>query len=157
MLSRTLSPRLRATYRNLAAWTLQSWLAMFFIGAGYAKLTQSADHLDILLGWTKGYDLDVIRAVGAIEIGLAVMLLLPLISWRWGRGAMTFALATLAAAELAMIGVHAVAGSFALSLVNIILFFLTAATVDLRFCSAEQGSTESANSGPVSGKTVLTS
>lgn len=32
--------RLRRHQTNLALWTLQGWLAMFYIGAGYAKLTE---------------------------------------------------------------------------------------------------------------------
>ena len=39
MTSQTLSParsRLNASYRNLTLWTLQGWIAMFFIAAGYA-------------------------------------------------------------------------------------------------------------------------
>ena len=42
MTSQTLSParsRLNASYRNLTLWTLQGWLAMFFVAAGYAKLS----------------------------------------------------------------------------------------------------------------------
>ena len=37
--------RLCDTYRNLGLWTFQGWIAMFFIAAGYAKLTVSMDTL----------------------------------------------------------------------------------------------------------------
>ena len=39
MSTQTLTParsRLNASYRNLTLWTLQGWIAMFFIAAGYA-------------------------------------------------------------------------------------------------------------------------
>ena len=43
--------RSRAAYKNIALWTLQGWLAMFFIAAGYAKLTESMTNLITLMGW----------------------------------------------------------------------------------------------------------
>lgn len=42
--------RSRAAYKNIALWTLQGWLAMFFIAAGYAKLTESMTNLITLMG-----------------------------------------------------------------------------------------------------------
>ena len=47
----TARDRTLATWRNLALWTLQGWIAMFFIAAGYAKLTESMDNLVTLMGW----------------------------------------------------------------------------------------------------------
>ena len=43
--------RSRAAYRNIALWTLQGWIAMFFIAAGYAKLTEPMTNLINLMGW----------------------------------------------------------------------------------------------------------
>ena len=43
--------RSRAAYRNIALWTLQGWIAMFFIAAGYAKLTEPMSNLIALMGW----------------------------------------------------------------------------------------------------------
>ena len=48
MTSQVLTParsRLAASYRNLTLWTLQGWLAMFFIAAGYAKLSEPMTNL----------------------------------------------------------------------------------------------------------------
>ena len=57
MSSQVLTParsRLAASYRNLTLWTLQGWLAMFFIAAGYAKLTVSLETLTALMSWPAG-------------------------------------------------------------------------------------------------------
>ena len=50
MSTRTLTParaRLNQSYRNLTLWTLQGWIAMFFIAAGYAKLSEPMENLAI--------------------------------------------------------------------------------------------------------------
>lgn len=74
--------RLRAFHRHLALWTLQAWLAMFFVGAGYAKLTSPSDLLVILLGWPEGVDPAFVRAMGAVELSLALGIVAPLLTWR---------------------------------------------------------------------------
>ncbi|KAK0350588.1 hypothetical protein LTR94_028423, partial [Friedmanniomyces endolithicus] len=43
--------RSRAAYKNITLWTLQGWTAMFFIAAGYAKLTEPMTNLITLMGW----------------------------------------------------------------------------------------------------------
>lgn len=92
--SRDVSPaqrRLRAFYFHMALWTLQAWLAMFFVGAAYAKLTQSPEMLTHLLGWSEGVDPGLVRAVGGAELVLAVGVLAPLVTWRGGGQVMAFA------------------------------------------------------------------
>lgn len=74
--------RLRAFQRHMALWTLQGWLAMFFGGAAYAKLTSTLDILTVLLGWPEYAGLGLVRAVGACELTLAVGVLAPLLTWR---------------------------------------------------------------------------
>lgn len=74
--------RLAAFHRHLALWTLQAWLSMFFVGAGYAKLTSSSDLLILLLGWPEGVDLKFVRAMGAAELSLAIGIITPLLTWR---------------------------------------------------------------------------
>ena len=76
--------RLRAFYLHMALWTVQAWLAMFFAGAAYAKLTQSQEILGHLLGWSEDVDLTVVRALGMIELALAFGILAPLVAWRGG-------------------------------------------------------------------------
>lgn len=82
--------RLRAFYLHMALWTVQAWLAMFFAGAAYAKLTQSHEILSLLLGWPEGVDLAVVRAVGLIELALAFGVLAPLAAWKGGGQVMAF-------------------------------------------------------------------
>lgn len=55
---------------------------MFFIGAAYAKLTSPSDLLVILLGWPEGVDLAMVRAIGAVELSLAIGIVAPLLTWR---------------------------------------------------------------------------
>lgn len=74
--------RLRAFQRHLALWTLQVWLCMVFVGAGYAKLTSPSDLLVILLGWPEGVDLTFVRAMGAAELSLAIGIVAPLLTSR---------------------------------------------------------------------------
>ena len=81
---RTAPERLRALYLHLGLWTLQSWLAMFFAGAAYGKLTQSHELLTLLLHWPDAVGLEVVRVMGAVELVLALGVLTPLISWRGG-------------------------------------------------------------------------
>lgn len=76
--------RLSDTVRNLSLWTLQGWLTMFFAGAGYAKLTEPLDILVHLLTWPAGVPLALIRTVGLVEIGLAMLLLAPALSRKGG-------------------------------------------------------------------------
>lgn len=74
--------RSRAAYKNIALWTLQGWLAMFFIAAGYAKLTESMTNLITLMGWPAVAPENMVRGLGVVEIVLALGVLTPLISWR---------------------------------------------------------------------------
>lgn len=55
---------------------------MFFIGAAYAKLTSPPDLLIVLLGWPEGVDLTFVRAMGAVELSLAIGIVAPLLTWR---------------------------------------------------------------------------
>ncbi|KAK0351481.1 hypothetical protein LTR94_024784 [Friedmanniomyces endolithicus] len=74
--------RLHRLYRHLALWVLQSWLAMFFIAAAYAKLTQPQDLLALLMVWPNGASLTTVRAIGGAELALGAAMVSPLISWR---------------------------------------------------------------------------
>ncbi|WP_299177370.1 DoxX family protein [uncultured Brevundimonas sp.] len=100
--------RLRAFYLHMALWTVQAWLAMFFVGAAYAKLTQPQELLGLLLGWSQGVDHDIVRAVGMIELALALGVLAPLVAWRGGGQVMAFS-------AIGMIGLTAFALALHLS------------------------------------------
>lgn len=108
--------RLRAFYLHIALWTVQAWLAMFFAGAAYAKLTQSQEILGHLLGWSEGVELSVVRMLGMIELVLACGVLAPLVAWRGGGQVM-------ALSAIGMIGLTAF--TFALHLSRMELGFAT--------------------------------
>ncbi|HEY0599028.1 DoxX family protein [Brevundimonas sp.] len=129
MTSQVLTParsRLAASYRNLTLWTLQGWLAMFFIAAGYAKLSEPMANLVDLMRWPALAPENMVRGLGLAEIALAVLLLAPLVSWKHGRPLLVTAAAGLLALETIMLAVHAVGLEGGLALTNLILIAMTA-------------------------------
>ncbi|CAN5337464.1 hypothetical protein BH10PSE1_BH10PSE1_09410 [soil metagenome] len=121
----TARQRTLATYRNLALWTLQGWIAMFFIAAGYAKLTESIDNLTVLMNWPALVSEQFVRGHGIAEIVLAVGVLTPLVSWKIGRPLLVVSAIGLVVLEAVMLGVHALGGDIGLASVNVILLGLT--------------------------------
>ncbi|MBL0947849.1 DoxX family protein [Brevundimonas sp.] len=132
----TAQARLNASYLNLTLWTLQGWVAMFFVAAGYAKLTEPVSTLTALMGWPQHVPVDLVRGVGLAEIVLAVMLLTPLISWRLGRPLLIVAAAGLLVLQTVMLGVHAVSGDLGHSGVNLALLAATAPVLWFRLREA---------------------
>ncbi|HEV7354207.1 MAG TPA: DoxX family protein [Brevundimonas sp.] len=129
--SRPLGPRerLRATRRNLLLWTFQGWLAMFFVAAGYAKLTEPLDHLALLFSWSGAASSGFVRGVGLVEVVAGLALLAPLASWRLGRPPLLGAAALLAAMALIMAVVHGLQLEAGAVLLNVVLFTLAATVV----------------------------
>lgn len=121
--------RVRADYLNLALWTLQGWIAMFFIAAGYAKLTESMTNLTVLMKWPAMAAEGLVRGLGVVEIALALGLLTPLASWRVGRPILLASTAGLLALETTMAGLHLLGGDWGLATVNLILLAMTAAVL----------------------------
>lgn len=121
----TARQRTLATYRNMALWTLQGWIAMFFIAAGYAKLTESMDNLITLMSWPALVSEQLVRGVGIVEIVLAVGILTPLVSWKIGRPLLVVSAVGLVVLEAVMLSVHALGGDIGLSIVNILLLAIT--------------------------------
>ncbi|GAW41317.1 hypothetical protein SH203_01721 [Brevundimonas sp. SH203] len=117
--------RSRAAYRNIALWTLQGWIAMFFIAAGYAKLTEPMTNLINLMGWPAVAPENMVRGLGMVEVVLALGVLSPLISWRVGRPLLLTATAGLIVMETAMLAIHAVNHDIALAAVNAVLLAFT--------------------------------
>ena len=117
--------RNRAAYRNIALWTLQGWIAMFFIAAGYAKLTEPMTNLINLMGWPAVAPENMVRGLGVVEIVLAMGVLSPLISSRVGRPLLLTAATGLVVLETAMLAVHAVNQDIALAAVNAVLLAFT--------------------------------
>ena len=71
MTTTTLSParaRLDANARNLALWTFQGWLAMFFIAAGWAKVSEPMTNLVTLMGWPALAPENLVRGLGAVRV-----------------------------------------------------------------------------------------
>lgn len=129
MTSQALTParaRLNASYRNLTLWTLQGWIAMFFIAAGYAKLSEPMANLVQLMRWPAFAPENMVRGLGVAEIVLAVLVLAPLVSWKHGRPLLVMAAAGLLALETIMFGVHLLGMEPGLAGTNLILMAMTA-------------------------------
>ena len=121
----TAPSRSRAAYANIALWTLQGWIAMFFIAAGYAKLTEPMTNLINLMGWPAMAPENMVRGLGVVEIVLAMGVLSPLISWRIGRPLLMTAATGLIVLEATMLVVHAMSQDVGLAVVNAILLAFT--------------------------------
>ena len=135
MSSQVLTParsRLAASYRNLTLWTLQGWLAMFFIAAGYAKLSEPMANLVELMRWPGLVAGNMVRGLGVAEIVLAVLVLAPLVSWKHGRPLLVMAASGLLALETIMFAVHAAGLEAGLALTNLVLIAMTAPVLWMR-------------------------
>lgn len=129
MTSQALSParsRLNASYRNLTLWTLQGWIAMFFIAAGYAKLSEPMANLADLMRWPALVAEELVRGLGVAEIVLAVLILAPLVSWKHGRPLLVVAAGGLLALEIVMLALHATGLEAGPAITNVVLIGLTA-------------------------------
>lgn len=129
MNSQTLSParsRLNASYRNLTLWTLQGWIALFFIAAGYAKLSEPMENLVDLMRWPALVAPNMVRGLGLAEILLAVLVLAPLVSWKQGRPLLVMAASGLLALEVVMLALHAAGGDVGPAVTNLVLIAITA-------------------------------
>lgn len=135
MTSQALSParsRLNASYRNLTLWTLQGWIAMFFIAAGYAKLSEPMANLVELMKWPALASENLVRGLGVAEILLAALVLAPLVSWKVGRPLLVTAAAGLLALETVMLAIHALGLEFGLAATNLALIAITAPVLWMR-------------------------
>lgn len=117
--------RSRTAYANIVLWTLQGWIAMFFIAAGYAKLTEPMTNLINLMGWPAVAPENMVRGLGVVEIVLAMGVLSPLISWRVGRPLLLTATVGLIVMETTMMMIHALSQDFGLAAVNAVLLAIT--------------------------------
>lgn len=128
MTTRTLTPsrsRLNASYRNLTLWTLQGWIAMFFIAAGYAKLSEPMDNLVDLMRWPALVSETMVRGLGIAEILLALLVLAPMVSWKHGRPLLVMAASGLMVLEVVMLAIHATGMDVGPALTNLILIAMT--------------------------------
>jgi hypothetical protein len=111
--------------RNLALWTLQGWIAMFYIAAGYAKLTEPQELLILLLEWPAHVPPALVQGLGIAETVLATMLLAPLVSWRLGRPLLLVAAFGLGVLESVMTLVHLSDLHWGHATINLILLAMT--------------------------------
>jgi hypothetical protein len=121
----TAPSRNRTVYANVALWTLQGWIAMFFIAAGYAKLTEPMTNLINLMGWPAVAPENMVRGLGVVELVLAIGVLSPLVSWRVGRPLLLMAATGLIVLESTMLIVHALSQDVGLAVVNAVLLAFT--------------------------------
>lgn len=112
------SRRLSRLYRHLALWVLQSWLAMFYIAAGYAKLTQPHEMLTVLMIWPAEASQRTVQLIGWVELALAVGMVSPLISWRLFLRVMLIGGLGLTAEATLMAIYHAANQHLGLALIN---------------------------------------
>ena len=142
MNTQLLSParsRLNASYRNLTLWTLQGWIAMFFVAAGYAKLNEPMANLVDLMRWPALVSENFVRGLGLAEIVLAVLLLAPLVSWKRGRPLLVMAASGLLALEVVMLAVHATGLDVGPAVTNLVLIAITAPVLWKRAREVRQG------------------
>ena len=135
MNTQTLSARRRqqADYLNLTLWTLQGWIAMFFVAAGYAKVSEPMTNLVELMRWPALVSENLVRGLGITEIVLALLVLAPLVSWKAGRPLLVVASAGLIALEAVMLGVHAAGLDIGLAVTNLVLLAMTIPVLALRW------------------------
>lgn len=122
---RTARARQARDFSNLALWTFQGWIAMFFVAAGYAKLTEPMDNLALLMRWPEQVSPNLVRGVGIVEIVLALGVLMPLISWKIGRWPLLVSATGLVALQTVMLGVHVAGVDVSLAITNGLLLAIT--------------------------------
>lgn len=135
MTSQILTParaRLNASYRNLTLWTLQGWIAMFFVAAGYAKLSEPMANLIDLMRWPAFAPENLVRGLGVAEITLAALMLAPVVSWKHGRPLLVVAAAGLLALETVMLAIHATGMDVGPAITNAVLIAMTAPVLWMR-------------------------
>lgn len=131
--------RLNASYRNLTLWTLQGWIAMFFIAAGYAKLSEPMENLIDLMRWPALVSENMVRGLGMAEIILAVLVLAPLVSWKQGRPLLVMAASGLLTLEVVMLAIHATGMDVGPAVTNLVLIAMTVPVLWKRAREVRQG------------------
>lgn len=119
--------RLHRHLRNMAFWTMQGWLCMFFVAAGYAKLTEPTALLEVLMTWPALVDPWVVDAVGIAEIVAGALMLAGLASWTPGRPVVIGAALLLAVAAATALVFHGLEGHLGHALTNLALLALAIA------------------------------
>ena len=65
---------------NITLWVLQGLLALFFLAAGFFKISQPIDGLASHMPWVRSVPVALVRFIGAAEILGGVGLILPVLT-----------------------------------------------------------------------------
>jgi hypothetical protein len=98
---------------------------MFFIAAGYAKLTEPMTNLITLMGWPAVAPENMVRGLGVVELILGLGVLSPLVSWRIFRPVLLTSTVGLIVLEATMLTIHALSRDAGLAVVNLLLLAIT--------------------------------
>lgn len=118
--------RIFSIWTNAMLWTFQGWLAMFYAGASFAKLTAPPEHLAILLGWAEHVPQQFVMAVGTIEAALAIGMLAPILGWAIGKPVLTYSALGLLAIQSVVTLYHLVSFDIMAVILNMALMAMTA-------------------------------
>lgn len=125
--------RSRRNNTNLFLWTLQGWLAMFYIGTGYAKVSEPLESLALLMDWPRATGPGLVQLLGLADIGLALGMLLPLVSWKVGRPVLLGAAAVMIASQLGFLAYYGLEQRAWMFGINLTLLAVTATLLKLRW------------------------
>ncbi|GII59573.1 hypothetical protein Pth03_79620 [Planotetraspora thailandica] len=117
---------------NIVLWVLQSILALFYVAAGFTKLSQPRAKLRDRMGWVDDLSDGQVKLIGALELLGAIGLILPAAT---GIAPVLTPLAAtgLAVIQLAAIPVHLRRGEGKLVPLNLVLLVLAAIVAWGRF------------------------
>lgn len=124
--------RARRDTVNLFLWTLQGWLAMFYIGTGYAKISEPVESLAHLMDWPHATAPGLVKLLGLADIGVALGMLLPLLSWKVGRPVLLGAGAVMVASQLGFLAYYGLGQRAWMFGVNLALLGVTATVLSQR-------------------------
>lgn len=118
--------RVKTIWHKAMLWTFIGWLAMFYAGAGIAKLSEPMDNLIFLMGWPAQVPVQMVRALGLVDLVLAALLLTPATGLKASRTVIMSVTAVLMAFQAAYLIFHLIALDTGLAAINLILLALTA-------------------------------
>lgn len=128
--------RVRAIWINATLWTFQGWLIMFYVAAGYAKLSEPMTNLVFLMGWPQKVSETFVRGLGAAEIVLGLLMLAPVINWKVGRPLVVMGAAALAVMQIVFLGFHLGQMDLGFVFLNLLLLAITTPVFWLRRCTS---------------------
>lgn len=143
----TAGARRSRLYRHLFLWVLQTWLAMFYLGAGYTKLSQPRDMLALMMTWPGRVDVGILHVIGWVEVGLALGVVAPLLSWSLCRPILLVSATGLLIDAGFMTVFHAFERDSYLALLNGLLVVVTSTALGGRWTWRVQGRRSGSSEG----------